>query len=133
MSLALLLPLLVAPQDNITLSEGAHVHGLCWFRMVRAGQALSEELRDVGEGAWAEVAAWTGQPEGPLEAPFLVNLYAKRREYASAVEGTVVASWAAAVVEAAGSPGGSHSHGWRLWKSLLGESARCRAHRAVAT
>lgn len=89
MSLALLLPLLAAPQDNITLSEGAHVHGLCWFRMVRAGQSLSEELRDVGEGAWAEVAAWTGQPEGPLEAPFLVNLYAKRREYASAVEGTV--------------------------------------------
>jgi len=89
MSFALLLPLLVASQDDFSLSEGAHVHALCWFRMVRAGGALSEELRDAGEAAWAEAAAWTGQPEGPLEAPFLVNLYAKRREYVGAVEGTV--------------------------------------------
>jgi hypothetical protein len=91
--LTILLPLLTAPltplQDDFLLTEGAHVHGLCWFHMERAGEALSEELRDVGEAAWSEVAAWTGAADEPLETPFVLNLYAKRKQFASAVEGTV--------------------------------------------
>ena len=86
----LLLSLLVSPapsqQDDYLLSEGPHVQGLCWFRAERAGEALSEELLEVGEASWEAARGWTGLAAGPLEAPFLVNLYAKRKEFSASVE-----------------------------------------------
>ena len=61
--------------------------GLCWFHTERAGEALPEELRDVGEAAWREVCAWTGRDaEEPLEVPITINLYPKRKLFVAAVE-----------------------------------------------
>ncbi|MDA1264227.1 MAG: hypothetical protein O2816_04015 [Planctomycetota bacterium] len=93
MTTALLLSLLALPatavsiQDDYLLAEGQHVDGLCWFRAVRACEALPRELCDVGSATWRHVAPWVGVDAGPLERKLLVNLYAKRTEFVSAVEG----------------------------------------------
>lgn len=86
MKIPLLLCLALVPQaeDDYTLAEGTHVHGLCWFRMERAGVTLAEEVRDVGESAWTRASRWCDVEPGE---PWTVNICAERKEFVGMVEG----------------------------------------------
>jgi hypothetical protein len=86
--LALPVPSVRLPaQDGLLVAEGTLAHGVCWFHAERAGTRLAEELRDVAEAAWIAARPWTGAP-AELDSPLTVNLYAKRKEFVAAVDGT---------------------------------------------